>query len=440
MTMTWRWLCRNLGKGALAAVVSLGVYTGTARAQEAMMPAPDKSAHFLIHSHVFQVPFKLDPKTASNVREMHLWMRDATGEWKRVASAAPTAQHFDCSVSQDGEYGFSMIAVDRNGVPNPANVTGKPPELMVLVETGARPGPAVPSAGPAAPVPGSRQAEPLKTEMPANAGELVLPPAHARNLAAFPPAHTSGPATPAGTEANMPSAALPMDTPGGSSSVLLVNNTHVSIEYNVSKVGPSGLAKVVIYATTDNGRSWKCIGEDTDLRSPAEVELPGEGTFGIRLVGVNGNGFGGKTPGPGDQPATTLEVDLTRPRILSWKAHPNHKGDLEIHWKATDKNLSAQPINLFYRTNKTGPWQPLALKVKNDGCYRWSAPRDLGSQFFIRLQVVDMAGNVAQCESSTPIVLDRTVPDISVTGISVMQSSTAAPGDNAEPSSEFKRD
>ena len=56
------------------------------------------------------------------------------------------------------------------------------------------------------------------------------------------------------------------------------------------------MGKVEVYLTGDGGLNWQRLQEDPDRRSPAEIDLPGEGLFGIRLVITNGNGFGGTPP------------------------------------------------------------------------------------------------------------------------------------------------
>ncbi len=54
--------------------------------------------------------------------------------------------------------------------------------------------------------------------------------------------------------------------------------------------------------TPDQGQTWHRLGEDLDKRSPADINLPGDGVFGIRIVITNGNGFGGRPPVRGDAP------------------------------------------------------------------------------------------------------------------------------------------
>jgi hypothetical protein len=201
----------------------------------------------------------------------------------------------------------------------------------------------------------------------------------------------------------------------------ILNTTRVGIDYNIGRVGPSGLSKVEVWASQDKGQTWHKVGEDSDQRSPAEVDLPGEGTYGIRLVGTNGNGFGGKAPVAGDPAGTTIEVDLTSPVVHAFDVDSVSKnGVLGIRWRVSDKNLTGEPINLFYASQKSGPWLPIAFKAKNDGVYQWTLPRDVPTQLFFRLEAADVAGNLARTETPNPIMLDMTEPDVNVTGITAM--------------------
>ncbi len=88
--------------------------------------------------------------------------------------------------------------------------------------------------------------------------------------------------------------------PNANQPKLILNSTHATIDYRIDQVGPSGVGKVEVYLTGDGGQNWQRLQEDKDKRSPAEIDLPGEGLFGIRLAITNGNGFGGTPPTHGD--------------------------------------------------------------------------------------------------------------------------------------------
>ena len=199
----------------------------------------------------------------------------------------------------------------------------------------------------------------------------------------------------------------------------LINTTNASIEYRIDQVGPSGVGKVEVYMTPDNGQTWHKLGEDTDKRSPGDFNLPGDGVYGIRIVVTNGNGFGGKAPVRGDAPQCTVEVDTTSPfiQLRSTDLMPS-TGHVEIRWNATDKNLAAEPVTLSYRTRTDGPWQVIARNVRNDGMYRWAFPRDAGGQFFFKAEITDQAGNLSQDVTRQPVVIDMTEPRATVVGVS----------------------
>jgi hypothetical protein len=463
---------------AIAAGMGLGAAGASAQATPRTPPSQTVAAmptKYVVRNTVFHLPFKIGAAAQTNAREMQLWMCDNAGHWKLADRVPPNAGHFTCRVPHEGEYGFSIVTVDRRGVPSPRNVTQRRPELMVIVDMRSQPAappvaaPGYPSSPsvrplpaaavetivPAQPTPGPAVNSPLpnmtETIVPISepgplpfAGER-LPGMAAGNgmsvissrpastpVAPLPATRRSSPAPEPAVSEIIEEPSEAQDLPGANTlsvtdrtvkgpAVLLVNDTHVSVEYNVGKSGPSGLAKVLIYGTTDQGRTWECLGEDADHRSPAEINLPGEGIYGIRMSGVNGNGFGGKAPAAGEQPSTTIEVDLTRPKLHSFKTGLAKSGQLDIRWKVTDKNLGNQSVNLFYRTSRKGAWKPLVAKLKGEGNFRWSITQDLAPQYYIRLEATDLAGNVISCESQNPVLVDRTEPDINVTGITVIQ-------------------
>jgi hypothetical protein len=242
-----------------------------------------------------------------------------------------------------------------------------------------------------------------------------------------PPAHAPGPH--GGVEPARPTGTNTAASMTGNIPCLVLNTLHAAIEYRIDQVGPSGVGKVEVYVTTDQGQTWRRLCEDTDRRSPAELDLPGEGQFGIRLAITNGNGFGGKPPVRGDAPTFAIEVDTTSPIVQLRDMEPvvGSDGNLEIRWLASDRNLAPEPITLSYATSRGGPWQIIARNLKNDGSYRWAFPRNGGGQFFFKVEAVDTVGNFARIESTQPLLLDLTEPRGTVVGISGFQPRTIMP-------------
>ncbi len=206
----------------------------------------------------------------------------------------------------------------------------------------------------------------------------------------------------------------------------IVNNTHLFLDYQIEQMGASGVGKVEIWMSRDKGQTWQKHGEDTDRKSPAELDLPGEGEFGITLVVTNGRGFGGLPPVSGDTPDWWVELDVTKPHVEIVGVRPgsiDESGALHISWTARDKNLGQAPIDLFYAVERNGPWHPIAKGLRNEGHYRWNVPGDLGPHAYIRLVAIDQAGNAAHCETAQAVALD----DLSRPRARVFGISTSAP-------------
>lgn len=190
----------------------------------------------------------------------------------------------------------------------------------------------------------------------------------------------------------------------------LVNHSRVSLEYQLDQVGASGVGRIDVYLTRDNGQSWQKVGEDTDKKSPVEITLPGDGNYGISLAVTNGRGFGGGAPQAGDSPDWWIEVDSIKPTAEITSIRPGSGGEdgaaFFISWTAKDKNLASEPIDLYASATREGPWRPIAKGLRNDGQYRWVPGLEAGAQAYLRLVVHDQAGNTAMSETVQPVPLD----------------------------------
>ncbi len=261
--------------------------------------------------------------------------------------------------------------------------------------------------------------------MPANAPAPDLGPAHP----SAPAVNQKAPSAPVLQTVVTPPAPLPQNivnpppiaTDTAHLNCLVVNSTHLSLEYQIEQTGSSGVGKVEIWLTGDKGQTWQRLGEDTDRQSPIEVDLPGEGLFGLSLVASNGRGFGANPPTAGDPIDWWVEVDLTRPVAEQLNVRPISDKDLStllITWTARDRNLGPTPIDLYHAVSRDGPWQPIAKGLKNDGQYHWTVPPTVGAQAFVRLVVQDQAGNSFTAETSQPVLLDdQSRPRVRVTAV-----------------------
>jgi hypothetical protein len=210
----------------------------------------------------------------------------------------------------------------------------------------------------------------------------------------------------------------------------MINARRFELEYDVDTVGPSGIAKVELWGTTDGGRTWKSFGIDNDNRSPLLVNVPGEGLYGFTIVFQNGNGFGGFPPREGDLPEIWVGVDLTPPTVkITGTEMGRDAGELLVHWEAEDELLDPRPIALSFGERQVGPWAAIAAGLENTGQYAWRLDNRVPDRIFLRIEVRDEAGNIGQFVSLEPLSLDLQRPQGRIRGVrpvSPLQSSRTA--------------
>lgn len=472
-------------KSLRLATTSLVFLMGLAGLAHGQAPAIPKKFH---NDMRFNLPFQLGDADRAALREVHLYVKHGTDNWVCVEKALPTKKAFSFKAPQDGEYWFSIATVDQTGKASPADVSREPPCLIVVVDTQS---PKIelsllPGAGSGSIVrcevkDANPEPSKLKVEYQTNdqSWHPLMPVATAADLFPIPDegawtglirAETRDKANNvAQIESNLKAAdavvvqtaikplpepdksgpiegTLPPDEPAPTSKPVevvskkpvvdektpadhqLINSTHAELAYQLDQVGPSGVGKVEVWMTADQGKSWKKLCEDKKRKGPVEFDLPGEGLFGLSVVVTNGYGMGDPPPNSGDQPDTWIEVDTTKPvaQLLAVRPALGEKhGAMHISWSAKDKNLGAGCISLSFSSSKDGPWMPIAKGLNNDGSFKWSVPHDAGAEFYIRLEVCDKAGNISVCESPDKVVLDMSRPKAKVIGVTARDTHKA---------------
>jgi hypothetical protein len=229
-----------------------------------------------------------------------------------------------------------------------------------------------------------------------------------------------------------PIAPAPGQGTAGSSNLQIVNSKEVTLDYQVDKLGPSGIGKVDLWITQDDGKTWRFFAEDSNLSTAVsadakpevrhlKVELPGEGVYGFAIVVQSKAGLGKRAPVSGDPPQMRLEVDLTPPvaQLYAPEPNPRQHNALMLTWSATDRNLASHPITLQYAEHKEGPWITIVKDHPNTpGRYSWLLPPDLPPRVFLRLLVQDAAGNSNVAETSEPVLVDLSEPEGKILGLS----------------------
>jgi hypothetical protein len=210
---------------------------------------------------------------------------------------------------------------------------------------------------------------------------------------------------------------------GAGPATLLVDNPRFKLQYAVEDAGPNGPAIVELWITQDGGRTWIRRSDDPDRLSPIEVDLGGEGTYGICLVARSAAGLGDQPPAPGDPPQTWVEVDAAPPVVQLDPVQVGtgvNSGKVAIAWRATDLHLPARPVSLLWRPDQPGAaWQPLADGQEATGRFIWTVPPNVPPRFHIRVEAVDTVGHRGGAETTETggITVDRSRPRSRIIGL-----------------------
>lgn len=208
----------------------------------------------------------------------------------------------------------------------------------------------------------------------------------------------------------------------------LVNNRIFDIVYELQDVGPSGVGSVDLFVTEDGGQQWFRYGQDTDLRSPFQVDVQGEGTFGFAVRVRNGLGFADAPPQPGEPPAIVVSVDQTPPVVEFPQPTlvANGNGIVTLKWSVSDSHPAATPVRLEYATSAAGPWTPLFDWQADAGSYQWPVRPGTPPALHFRLLARDAAGNVSSAQTQ-PVLIDLQRPTVSGLRIQAVSQSRPAP-------------
>jgi hypothetical protein len=408
----------------------------------------------------FNIPFKNDANN-TNVAQVRLYVSGDQGRgWQLIASVAPDGKQFRFSTPQDGYFWFAVQTVYKDGKLFPPSLDELRPNLKVIVDTIA---PAVqvqalPPRQSEVGVSWSVKDENLDLALPDSVRVEYRVVGAAIWIPLNVPLGGSQLYWNPGSNAQIEVRVMARDRAGnigqdktivslaGNPAVInplvggapdafkdldrkFVNTKQITLSYDLKDVGPSGVSAVELWYTLYKARAWNKLAEyPIDLKNPLEAnptkkltfEVNDEGIYGITLVAKSGVGLGERAPQPGERPQFWIEVDLTKPLVQILDLQVGNgidKGKLTTAWNARDKNLGSQPIRLSYAEQKDGPWNTFADKLPNNGKHTWKMPEGLPYQFFVRVEAVDLAGNVGAAITLEKVKVDLSLPKAQIRAI-----------------------
>jgi hypothetical protein len=207
----------------------------------------------------------------------------------------------------------------------------------------------------------------------------------------------------------------PEGSPASPATTNFINTSKCSLNYAIDNVDAANV-KPEFWATRDGGRNWQRLLDESQGRSPAKLELPSEGLYGIAIRTSQNN----QAPTPADRPDCWIEVDTSKPFVNLLEptlGKDSDVGTLLIFWTAHDKNLNENSINIWYASRPEGPWLSVIANHKNEGVYRWILPQGMGPQIFLRMEATDLANNVGRVELRKPVQLETVQPKVRVISV-----------------------
>lgn len=225
----------------------------------------------------------------------------------------------------------------------------------------------------------------------------------------------------------------------------VINYLAFDLAYEVEARGPSGLSRLDLWVTRDDGRTWIKWSQHEPQGSTVRVNLnlpsnpQPEGSYGFRIVPISGAGLSEREPVSGDAPDLRVIVDVTPPQVEVYPpvGDPQQPHTLLLQWKAVDKHWGANPILLQWSDKPNGPWQPVVTStsevqhasastssgsspgqwIANTGSYAWRVPAGLPPRVYLKVTARDAAGNIREVVTRDPILIDLVKPKARISGI-----------------------
>lgn len=439
----------------------------------AVSAQPDPNRPVYWRHYNFSFPFDFN-RAVRDVAEVKLYYSLDKGTWTYLETSRPDRKGFDVRLRRDGKYAFATQTVYADGRTEPAKVENLRPAQYLIVDT-TLPSIALKSVAPQmlnngevavgvmwdvrddyldpsslrleGRYSGSSRWMPVQTRPLQTRGEEVwrLRPTEKMDvrLIARDRAGNFGEATvtlgrnvgvmTGGTGAYGMGRTAPR-----SPEVRLVSSHDITLEFRIGEKGRSGIGSFDLWMTRDR-QDWKKVPTTATLDEnaqtvPISFRADGEGLFGFTGIARSRANLAPPDPLRGDEPMVWIEVDTTKPvaEFIDVKfARPNDARSLMITYKATDKNLDPQAVILEYSETKVGDWKVLAdgLGVNADGLGRHTVetPDIKSYQFWLRMRVVDRAGNLAEQHYDKAINIDLVRPRVEIMDVKQGKPSSNQP-------------
>jgi hypothetical protein len=459
-----RWFVR-----ARAAVVLVLALTGLpAWAQTPVTPSDE----LFFQQAAFRIPFTVPPE--ARVYQAKLFLSLNKGDsWEFVAAAKPNDREFTYTSNKgDGSYWFAVQTITPEGGAIPPEVRGTNNNQVLRVVVDSRPptvqlslmhgqdGSAradwevydehlrietltleyrIPPGNQWYPVsnirrdakgsqtwPAGNQPIEIRMSVQDRAGNIGRGTASTTN---------SGSGAPSGSGSTPPGGAYPPPQKSFQQpdpDIKYVKSQKITLRYDVSDVGKSGIKAVEVWRKTVPG-GWGRVPYQTETIDnnqkplvPITIDLgEQEGLFGFTLIAKSGVDVGLPAPTGNDAAQLNIRVDRTPPVVKIQDIAVGkgvNAGRVTITWDARDKDnlMGKQCITIYNAAAAAGPWTPIhSGKLDNIGQYVWPVSPDPDPKLFFKVEAEDWAGNVGS-DVSKEAIIEQNTPRVQIQGFEVV--------------------
>lgn len=176
----------------------------------------------------------------------------------------------------------------------------------------------------------------------------------------------------------------------------------IELEYAATdNEGGTGVAKVDLYATYDEGRTWRHVQTDTELRGRLRFHSEiGNGPVGLKLVATDRANNRSPLPRAGTVPPFVVMIDTVPPNVQISQGFTGGRDEIRggepvvVQWSATDPHIDENSSMLEFSANAGQDWVVVARNLPVNQPYYWTPPADTNSrECFLRVTVSDTFGN-----------------------------------------------
>ena len=200
---------------------------------------------------------------------------------------------------------------------------------------------------------------------------------------------------------------------------------NVTLSTNARDAGPSGIAKVQLWHSADNGTTWN---EGPNLTKEPWDKLnwkaPADGNYQLKLVATDHSGNTNPIPSTANDGQAQILIDTVKPTItLNSPIGVRQAGDgqgslrriykpddqVTVNFTVNEENIAAGGVSVAIQLEEDAPWQSLGSNLDTNKAFSFPIPNANTNSARIRVQALDKAGNLGEIIAAETFRIRNTI-------------------------------